>query len=369
MKILPGDIATFRVPVPHENIRRICAAAVIIMSAALSGCAFLPTEDVPLAAPLLNSYEQRQPTLVAVRRDDLVQTKTISCRSRPIREETYSFPVGGIYIDHIYVSAGDSVSAGDILGELERKEILTQVEEAKISVRKQEYALELAKDDTELRRIEYSVNSGESNSESYEKAKEDYTFGVAYEEKRLEIAERKLATLLDMAEERVIYTKLDGVVSYAKRYANQDRSIAGDKAFTVSDASELIYTVMGDDASFFTPGEIYSMKVSKAYLEMRAVSPEEIGEDTPNNPVIYFIPEDLTAGLATYGYIQVETNRRDGVLFLPASAIIQVGDDRAVYRIGESGYRELSPVEIGVTISGKTEITSGLSEGDEVILD
>ena len=185
----------------------------------------------------------------------------------------------------------------------------------------------------------------------------------------LEIAERKLATLLEIADERVIYATIDGVVSYAQRYTPQDRSIADDKAFTISDASELIYTVTGDDALFFTPDEIYSMKISKAYLDMRAVAPEEIGEDTPTHPVMYFVPEDLTAGLATYGYITVETNRRDGVLYLPAAAIIQVGEEFAVYRIGESGFRELTPVEIGVTITGKTEIISGLSEGDEVILD
>ena len=139
--------------------------------------------------------------------------------------------------------------------------------------------------------------------------------------------------------------------------------------FTVSDASEMIYTVTGSEALFFTPGEVYSMKISKTFIDIRAVAPEELGEPTPKDPVIYFVPDDLTSGLASYGYITVETNRRDNVLYLPANAIIQVGDNYAVYRVGESGFRELKSVEIGVTISGKTEIVKGLSEGDEVILD
>jgi macrolide-specific efflux system membrane fusion protein len=404
-----------------------CAAAIII-SAALSGCSLLPLEDEPLPPPVLNPYERQQMTLVSVRRDDLVQTKTISCRSRPVREQSYSFPVGGIYIDRIYFSVGDAVKAGDMLAELERKDVLNQVEEAKIAVRMQEYALEQAKDDTslqrELYRMQSMINSAvaaaaeaaaaaaeaaaateatataadttaateataaaeaaaaeaanieisapvvfEPDSSRYGKMLDDYNFNVSYAEKKLEIAERKLDILLEMADERVIYATIDGVVSYAQRFSNEDRSVAGDKVFTISDTSELVYVVTGDEALFFTPGEVYPMKISKSFIDMIAVSPEDYGEPPSKDPVIYFIPTDLTAGLASYGYISVEINRRDGALYLPAAAIIQVGDEFAVYRVGEMGFRELSKVEKGVTISGKTEILSGLSEGDEVILD
>ncbi|MCL2059329.1 MAG: biotin/lipoyl-binding protein [Oscillospiraceae bacterium] len=385
-------------------VRCFCALSVLLaLAVALSACAFLPTEDDPLPPPMLSAYENRQPAMAVVRRDDLVQTRTISCRSRPIREQTYSFPIGGIYVDRVYVTVGDSVRAGDMLAELERKEILTQVEEAKIAVRKQEYALEQAMDDTALRReyynVQYMAEAQEQALEQpvdwaalirrYDKAVEDYEFAVSYAEKLLEISQRKLDTLLTMADERVIYATIDGVVSYAQRYSNDDRSIAGDKVFTVSDASELIYSVSGDDTKFFTIGEVYQMKVSKSFLDIRAVSPEDIGEtpsgggsgssggsssgsggssSSSSSQVIYFVPDDLATGLASYGYITVETDRRDNVLYLPANAIIQVGDAHAVYRVGESGFRELAPVEIGVTITGKTEIISGLSEGDEVIL-
>ena len=384
-------------------IHFLLAISLIFAQALLSGCSFLPTEEEPLAAPVLSPYERRTYTTVAVRRDDLVQTKTISCRCRPVREESYSFSVGGLYIENVYFAVGDPILAGDMIAELERKDVLTQVEEAKIAVKKQEYALGLAKEDIGLRRERLRIQSelgasggavmlAESPDElrgaaaktmaefdaakldecvaRYAKAFNEYLFGVSYEEKRLEIAERKLATLLEMAEERVIYATIDGVISYAQRFTAESRSVAGERAFTISDASELVFVVSGDDALYFAPGEIYQMKVSKSLLDMRAVSPEEFGE-TPSedNPVVYFVPVDLTAGLASYGYIVVEVNRRDGALYLPASAIIQVGDGYAVYRIGESGFRELSPVEKGVTISGKTEILSGLVEGDEVIID
>jgi len=368
----------------------ICAAAVLLMLAALSACAILPTEDTPLAAPVLRDYERRQPTLVAVRRDDLVRTKTISCRSRPVREQSYSFEVGGIYIDRIYVSVGDSVKAGDLLAELDRKDILNQVDEGRIAVRKQEFALELAMDDTSLQRDAYIISLMQKEIDKlvlarkdvppeqaaeldaakarYEKAHEDYLFNVAYAEQMLEIAERKLETLLEIAEERVIYTTIDGVVSYVQRFLPGARSVADERVFTISDSSELLYTVTGEDALFFTPGEVYSMRVSKSFHDMRAVSREDIGDEESGMPVMYFIPEDLSSGLATYGYITVETERRDSALFLPSAAIIQVGDNFVVYRTGEHGFRELAYIEVGVTISGKTEILSGLVEGDEVII-
>jgi len=356
-------------------ITAVTAAAAVVMAAALSACAFLPVEDEPLAAPVLRPYERRQINTVAVRRGDLVQNKTISCRSRPIREENYKFDIGGIYVERVYVSVGDSVKKGDMLAELERREILVQAEEARLAVIKQEFAVESAKEDSALRRAERLMNSEgdpdarEALTAAYEKAYEDYLFNVSYAEKMLEIAVRKYETLQEMAEERVIYSTLDGVVSYAQRFQPQDRSIAGERAFTVSDSSELIYAVTGDDALFFTSGEVYSVKISKTFTDMRAISPEELDGETPANPIMYFTPEDLTGGLATYGYITVEIQRRDNVLFLPAAAIITVGEYQAIYRVGESGFRELAPIETGVTITGKTEILSGLSEGDEVIFD
>jgi len=374
----------------------LAAFAVAALSPALSACSILPTEDEPLPPPVLNQYERQQMVLVSVRRDNLVQTKTISCRSRPIREQSYSFPVGGHYIGNVYFSVGDTVKAGDMLAELERKDILVQVEEARINVRKLEFALELASDDTALRREKYKIQTlskstgdgGEAASEDelearkkqiedeleahrkqYDKIAADYEFNVSYAKRKLEIAQRLLDNLLEIAEERVIYATIDGVISYAQKFSAEDRSVAGDKVFTVSDASELIYIVSGDDALFFTPGETYSMKLSKSFIDMLAVSPEEFNEPPSKEPVIFFKTTDFTAGLASYGYISIETNRRDDALYLPAAAIIQVGDGYAVYRVGAEGFRELAPIEKGVTISGKTEILGGLSEGDEVILD
>ena len=57
----------------------------------------------------------------------------------------------------------------------------------------------------------------------------------------------------------------------------------------------------------------------------------------------------------------------DDALKVPAGTLFREGDSWKAYRI-VNGVAELCPVEIGETNGLETEIVSGLSEGDVVVL-
>ena len=56
------------------------------------------------------------------------------------------------------------------------------------------------------------------------------------------------------------------------------------------------------------------------------------------------------------------------VLKVPTSALFRSGNDWAVFRLGDAGTARLTPIEIGGQTGLDTQVTSGLNEGDNVIV-
>ena len=60
-------------------------------------------------------------------------------------------------------------------------------------------------------------------------------------------------------------------------------------------------------------------------------------------------------------------SRRD-VLIVQARAVFFAGGQAYVYYENENGVREAKPVEVGLKITGKYEVVSGLTEGEALIV-
>jgi len=375
----------------------LCVAMLAGGAAMLGGCALLPVEEAPLPAPVMKPYEAVTLTMASVKRGALVKTQRITANYRPFKEETYYFAISGIYVAGVYVSTGDVVKTGDLLAELDRKEILNQIEEAQFELSLKEVDLEYAgggtaverekadlaqlnaklallpavpttAEETEARRdLEGRVAA---QTKKIAQTEADLAFSKELAQKEIDIAKSKLALLQELADERAIYATMDGMVSYARNFKADSRSVESERVITVSDASQTVFFVSGRDVALFEVGKTYDLKVGDAVYPARCAAPEELGEkSSADSPLVYFFPENYNSDIANYGTIEIETARSDDTLYLPADAVRETPDGYIVYKLNEAGLREMLPVEIGLLISGKQEILSGLAEGEEVIID
>ena len=64
----------------------------------------------------------------------------------------------------------------------------------------------------------------------------------------------------------------------------------------------------------------------------------------------------------------LETERYEDIMYVEKSAVKTMDGQHFVYVQDENGYRSIHKVTVGHTLNGYTEITSGLNEGDAVIL-
>lgn len=92
-----------------------------------TACQFMPEEEQLKTAPIIQSYEVEEYKQSTVMRGDLVLSMTVDCVYVAAKQEELSFPLGGEYIDKIYVSEGQQVQAGELLAELKNDNLLEQI--------------------------------------------------------------------------------------------------------------------------------------------------------------------------------------------------------------------------------------------------
>jgi len=105
--------------------------------------------------------------------------------------------------------------------------------------------------------------------------------------------------------------------------------------------------------------------------EVTFVSPvatEILGLKLYNIKVDFEVPEgsELKAGMSAT--VNIVTNERSGVLLVPNRAIKQDSQGKPVVNVMVNGEIKEKAVVIGITDSSQTEIVSGLSEGDTVVI-
>ena len=85
-------------------------------------------------------------------------------------------------------------------------------------------------------------------------------------------------------------------------------------------------------------------------------------------PIKIPLPEnqDLKFKSGMNGDIEIVLEKKENVLFIPSSAIIEREEGRFVWLI-ENGKTKKKEVKIGLEIDEETEILEGLKEGDKII--
>jgi hypothetical protein len=77
-------------------------------------------------------------------------------------------------------------------------------------------------------------------------------------------------------------------------------------------------------------------------------------------------PASLPIGAPTQ--VAIDAERHTGVVVLPLAAVVREGGDTAVFVVSDGKARR-QPVMLGLSDATQVEIVSGVSPGDEVIVD
>jgi HlyD family secretion protein len=304
----------------------------------------------------------------------IVATGTIE----PEREVEVRPRIAGI-IERIHVDDGDVVEKGQVLLEIERELLESQVRESEAAV--QEAAVELRYAKIAQDRSQELEGRGAASQEARDEANSRYQrarAGVARARAGLETLSTQLsyATVRARSAGRVLQVHVEegGAVSPVT-------AVTGGTILLTLAGTELLYL----------EGLVDENEVARVALDQEArVRTEAFGDRTFTGRVTDIAPMGKRIQNVTYFEIEIEIIDDDAqvlkprmsadadivaevvknALVVPETALRYRGEQIYVDTVVRSSSPKLAPkdVEVGIVDGSRVQVTSGLDEGDEVLL-
>ena len=357
--------------------------------------------------------------LVKVERIDLARSVVATGKIEPTTKVEIKSKASGIILK-LAVNVGDRVHLGQVICELDQNDLLPKVRQARASLDMAEASLKSTQAEYERAKVDAAgpdvpflkrdmdrnremflqkvapQTARDDSEKNYELAKNRQqqavvNLGVAQAsirkaEAAVEQARAQLATTEEDLRNATIVSPIDGVV------LSRDREVgdAVSSILTMGSGATLIMT-LGDLREVYVKGKVDESDIGKVYLGQGAritvesykdrkfagkvtkISPMGIEKDNVTTfEVRVSISNEAGKLMATMtANAEILLEERKGVLAIPEGAIIYKKDRSIQVEVPDTGTeteRRRVTVTAGLSNGSRTQITSGLSEGQQVIL-
>jgi HlyD family secretion protein len=357
--------------------------------------------------------------LAKVEKGDLAKSVVATGKVTPITKVEIKSKASGI-VKKLLVDAGDRVKKGQLLAQLDKDEISAQVEQSRAGLQAAEASLKSAEADYERAKVDAEGPDVPLLKRAYERAqgmaKEGVVSASALDdaEKNYEMALNKqnvskaqvsvlkskiaqsqatvaqdranLAQLVEQLGYTDVLSPIDGVVLSR----NVEIGDAVSSILVLGSSATLVMT-LGDTSEVYVKGKVDESDIGKVYLGQPArIKVESFKDKTFNGKVTKISPMGVEKDNVTTFEVRVSINNPGGelkaemtanaeilleehknVLQIPEGAILYDNQKKASVEVpdpkGKEGKRKVA-VNIGISNGAKTELLSGLKEGDQVVL-
>jgi multidrug efflux pump subunit AcrA (membrane-fusion protein) len=300
---------------------------------------------------------------VEVIRGDVELFSVVTARHQPAREEVLRFPAAGALITGVYVNVGDEVKAGDIIASLDRSGVAGDLErlireEGRLLLRieqlnaRHEHTLWMA-----------DVSGIPVDDSFYINQRRDLLEDLAMLRAELDYIRRQY-------ESRLIRASMDGVITTAMTFTERQWSTHNQHVATIADQTLSLFIVEMREAQVMEPGMRFEMDVAGNMMWAEVIDPAEHGiirPETTRDEAILIVEGGGTFSHRALGRIHAVFAAAYDVLYVPGIAVHSTDDRHFVYVL-EDGIRRIRLVEIGLESAIFTEIVSGLSLGERVVV-
>lgn len=351
------------------------AALAAALAVCLAGCSLMPAEEVLPDAPVVRKNANTQFTMTYVQRGDLIETKRYTASYKAVRQQKLSFTVNGLLYDKVYVQKGDTVRKGQLLVSLEQGGLSSDEERQQASIDALELQLLQQIEKRQLEMDRYQIQLSYMDEEQLEDAQSmddhlrSYDRSINDTQNQLVLAKQQLGALTDSIRERRLYAGMDGTVTFLRSFKQTDYSNVTDTVVILSDSSSSMFVVDTSMPENFPTGLEVTVSMGQTDYPCVVMDAAHVGGEIDGEKA-YLMTDLPTVELSDgdNGYLMLELGRKDDVLYVNTKAIRTMDGKNFVYVQDENGLRSMVEVTTGFTAGGNTEITSGLSQGDAVIL-
>jgi HlyD family secretion protein len=357
--------------------------------------------------------------LAKVERGDLAKSVVATGKVTPITKVEVKSKASGI-VKKLYVDYGDHVKAGQLLAQLDKIEIEAQVAQSKAALEAADANLTSSKADFERAKVDAEgpdvpplkraydraigmAKDGVVSQSSLDDAEKNYTMAV----NKQNVAKAQVTVLkakisqseAQVAEDQANLKQLEEQLSYTDIVSPIDGIVlsrdveVGDavSSILVLGSSATLIMTLGDTSEVYVKGKVDESDIGKVYLGQPArIKVESFKDKTFSGKVTKISPMGVEKDNVTTFEVRVSIQNPGGelkaemtanaeiildehknVLQIPEGAIIYDKDKKASVEVpdpkGKDGKDKVA-VNIGISNGAKTEVLSGLKEGDQVVL-
>jgi HlyD family secretion protein len=374
---------------------------------------------VGLVAATRGSIKIDPSKLAKVERGDLAKSVVATGKIEPITKVEVKSKASGI-VQKLLVDYGDKVKKDQVLAELDKEEILAQVNQQKASLQAAEAAARAADADLQRAKVDAEGPDIPMLKRAYERAQKMAKDGVVSEsaldeaQKNYELATNKqqlgkanvisatakvkqaeaqvaearalLAQKEKEYENSTIVSPIDGVV--LSRDVEVGTAVS---SILVLGSSATLVMTLGDTREVYVKGKVDESDIGKVYIGQPArIKVESYKDRTFSGKVTKISPMGVEKDNVTTFEVRVSIDNskgelksqmtanaevlleeHKGILMVPEGALIYDKDRKASVEIpdpaAKDGRKKLD-VNVGISNGSKTELLSGLNEGQQVIL-
>jgi HlyD family secretion protein len=357
--------------------------------------------------------------LAKAERGDLAKSVVATGKITPITKVEIKSKASGI-VEKLYVDSGDRVKQGQVLAELDRVEIEAQVNSAQAQLLSSQANLKSAEADEKRAEVDAQGVDIPTLQRAYERAEEMSKDGVVSQATlddaqrnyimavnkrdvsraqlivtRAKVAQAQAQVKKDQAslqqfEEQLSYTTITAPIAGVVLSRDVEVGDAVSSILVLGSGATLVMT-LGDTSEVYVKGKVDESDIGKVYLGQPArIRVETFKDKTFTGHVTKISPMGVEKDNVTTFEVRVSINNPGGelkaemtanaevildehknVLMIPEGAILYDKDKKASVDIpdpsAKDGMKKIS-VNIGISNGVKTEVISGLKQGDQVVL-
>jgi len=357
--------------------------------------------------------------LAKVEKGDLAKSVVATGKIEPITKVEIKCKASGI-VKKLYVEYGDRVKQGQLLAQLDKAEIQAQVDQsragleaAQANLKSSQADFERAKVDAEgpdvpllkraYDRAEGMAKDGVVSASALDDAQKNYEMSLNKQNVakaqvtvlKAKVAQAQANVAQDQAnlkqlEEQLSYTDIVSPIEGIVLSRDVEIGDAVSSILVLGSTATLVMT-LGDTSEVYVKGKVDESDIGKVYLGQPArIKVESFKDKTFNGKVTKISPMGVEKDNVTTFEVRVSINNPGGelkaemtanaeiileehknVLQIPEGSLIYDKDKKASVEIpdpkAKEGKTKLA-VNIGISNGAKTEVLSGLKEGDQVVL-
>ena len=357
--------------------------------------------------------------LAKVEKGDLAKSVVATGKVTPITKVEVKSKASGI-VKKLFVEYGDKVKKGQLLAQLDKDEIQAQVDQSRAALQAAEANLasseadyERAKVDAEgpdvpllKRQYDRSVEmakDGVVSASALDDADRNYKMALNKQnvaKAQVTVLKAKIAqSQAEMARDKANLAQLEEQLSYTDIVSPIDGIVLsrdvemGDavSSILVLGSSATLVMTLGDTSEVYVKGKVDESDIGKVYLGQPArIKVEAFKDKTFYGKVTKISPMGVEKDNVTTFEVRVSINNPGGelkaemtanaeiileehknVLQIPEGSILYDKDKKSSVEVpdprAKDGKNKIA-VNIGISNGAKTEVLSGLKEGDQVVL-